>query len=110
MLKKQEAVTFKVPEISLRTVEVPQVITDAVTTKVAKVKEKKDDVLTRVLNYEHTPILAAAAVGFLTGVIVGFMISPVKHGVKVLSENAIDSHELTENNTVTADSENEEEA
>ena len=88
-MKKQEAVTFKVPEFSLRTVEVPQVITDAVTSKVAKIKEKKDDVLTRVLNYEHTPLITAAAVGFLTGVIVGFMVSPVKKGITIGSNNTI---------------------
>ena len=93
-MKKQEPVTFKVPEISLRTVEVPQVITDAVSTKVAKVREKKQDIITRVLQYEHTPIITAAAIGFLTGVIVGFMAAPIKKGVTIGCNNRAVNNEF----------------
>jgi hypothetical protein len=95
-MKKQEAVTFKVPEISLRTVEVPQAVTDMVVSKVEKVKAKKDDVLTRVLNYEHTPIITAAAVGFLAGVVVGFMVSPVKKGITIGSNNAVTHNDYSD--------------
>ena len=101
-MKKQEPITLKIPEVTMKTIEVPQIVTDMVASKVqskvqsevAKVKEKKDDVITRVMNYEHTPIIAAAAVGFLAGVIVGFAVSPVKRGVNVLSNNDLHTEEF----------------
>ena len=43
--------------------------------------------ITRVLEYEHTPIIAAATVGFLAGVIVGFAMSPIKKGVRIGCNN-----------------------
>ena len=71
-----------------------EVITDAVSTKVAKVREKKQDVITRVLQYEHTPIITAAAIGFLTGVIVGFMAAPIKKGVTIGCNNRAVNNEF----------------
>ena len=103
MFKKQaENITIKVPELSLRTVELPPAVSEGV----QFVRQKKQDAITRILNYEHTPIITAAAVGFLTGVIVGFAFSPVKHGVKMFSENAFDSHEVS--NTVNGEEEEDE--
>ena len=91
-LRKKDAapVTIKVPELSLRTVELPPAISEGVQI----VRQKKKDAITRILNYEHTPIITAAAVGFLTGVIVGFMISPVKNGIKVFSDNDLHNEEI----------------
>ena len=100
-MKKQEPITIKVPEISMKTIEVPQVVTDLVTSKVEnkveKFKEKRADVLSRVLNYEHTPLITAAAVGFLAGVVIGFALSPVKRGVNVLSNNDLHTEEYADN-------------
>ena len=96
LFKKDAApVTIKVPELSLRTVEVPPAVVEAAKT----VRQKKKDAITRILNYEHTPIITAAAVGFLTGVIVGFLISPVKNGIKVLSDNDLHNEEFVEDDS-----------
>ena len=99
-MKKQEPISFKVPEISMKTIEVPQAVTDLVVTrmqnKAGKVREKKEDLMTRVLNYEHTPLITAAAVGFLAGVVVGFALSPVKRGINVLSNNDLHNEEFAD--------------
>jgi len=108
-MKKNEPVFIKVPEVSLKSIEVPQVITDAVSTGVAKVRETRKDVISRVLEYEHTPIITAAAIGFLTGVIVGFVISPVKSGVKIGCNNkAINNDFDTDSDDEFADYEEDE--
>ncbi|MBQ8928309.1 MAG: hypothetical protein IJ055_08585 [Oscillospiraceae bacterium] len=99
-MKTQDNISIKVPEISLKTVELPQTVSHSV----QLVQKKKEDVIDRILSYKHTPVITATAVGFLTGMIVGFLVSPVKNGVKIGSENAIDSHEVT---TVAKDDEEE---
>lgn len=94
-----------VPEIIFKNVDFPQIAAQKLHKQAAGVKR---DPITRVLEYEHTPIIAAAALGFLTGVIVGFAVSPVKQGVNLFSANAIDSHEITDQRTMAADEDMEE--
>ena len=90
-MKTQDNISIKVPEISLKTVELPQTVSHSV----HLMQQKREDLIDRIISYKHTPVITAAAVGFLTGVIVGFALSPIKHGVKMFSENAFDSHEVT---------------
>ena len=82
------------PAFVLKDVELPQIVADKLPVKLPEIPlikksdhEDKPDLITRVLEYEHTPIIAAATVGFLAGVIVGFMISPVKSGVRIGCNN-----------------------
>ena len=89
-----------VPEIVFKNIELPQIVTQKLHKQPAAAKR---DPITCVLEYEHTPIIAAAAIGFLAGVIVGFAVSPVKHGVNMFSANQIDSHECTDQRSMNAD-------
>ena len=87
------------PAIVLKNMDFPQVIAEALPVKlpefpvVRKSDEKKPDIITRALEYEHTPIIAAAAVGFLAGVVVGFMVSPVREGINLFSNNDLHTEE-----------------
>ncbi|MDD5947629.1 MAG: hypothetical protein PUC41_07550 [Oscillospiraceae bacterium] len=38
---------------------------------------------------------AALPIGFLAGIIAGFLIAPIKNGMYLFSNNCIDSHEIT---------------
>lgn len=96
---KKDAITFKLPQLSLRTVEVPPAVVSRVQNKVEVVREKKADIVSRVLQYEHTPLITAAAVGFLAGVIVGFALSPVKRGINVLSNNDLHTEEYADDDS-----------
>ncbi len=90
---KQKEKKNSIPAIVLRNIDFPQVITEALPVKLPefpvakKNEENQPDLITRVLEYEHTPIIAAATVGFLAGVIVGFAMSPIKKGVRIGCNN-----------------------
>ncbi len=91
-----------VPEIIFKNADLPQIA-------VQKPTAAKRDPITCVLEYEHTPIVAAAVVGFLAGVIVGFALSPVKQGVSLFSANhQIASREVTDQRTMAAHEDMEE--
>ena len=90
---------LSLPALVLKDVDIPQIVADKLPQFPVVRKsetEKKPDVITRVLDYEHTPIVAAAAVGFLAGVIVGFMMSPVKKGVRIGCNNKAVSSDFDE--------------
>ena len=91
---KQKEKKASMPAIVLRNIDFPQVIAETLPVKLPELpvlkksdKEDKPDIITRVLEYEHTPIIAAATVGFLAGVIVGFAMSPIKKGVRIGCNN-----------------------
>lgn len=94
-----------VPEIIFKNVDLPQIAAQKLHRQPTAAKR---DPITCVLEYEHTPIIAAAAVGFLAGVIVGFAVSPVKHGISFCNANKFGSHEVTGQRTMAADEDTEE--
>ena len=100
---KQKEKKESIPAIVLRNIDFPQVITEALPVKLPELpvlkksnNEDKPDIITRVLEYEHTPIIAAATVGFLAGVIVGFAMSPIKKGVRIGCNNKAVTNEYDE--------------
>lgn len=48
------------------------------------------DMIDKIRNNENSPIYLALLIGFLTGLVVGFMISPIKKGIQIGSENRIE--------------------
>lgn len=38
---------------------------------------------------------AALLIGFFAGIIVGFLLAPIKNGMHIFSNNCIDSHEIS---------------
>ena len=103
---KQKEKKESIPAIVLRNIDFPQVIADTLPVKLPELptlpvlkkseNEEKPDIITRVLEYEHTPIIAAATVGFLAGVIVGFAVSPIKRGVRIGCNNKAVTNEYDE--------------
>ena len=101
--------TKSVPAIILKNVDFPQIAADILPVKLPELPvlrkpekpdapaviaaPKKKSVLNRVMECEYTPIVAAAAAVFLAGVVVGLLVSPVKNGIQVLSNNDLHTEE-----------------
>ncbi|MEE5993813.1 MAG: hypothetical protein V3G42_11300 [Oscillospiraceae bacterium] len=56
-------------------------------------KLKKTDIVERIAENPNTPLYLALLIGFLIGMICGFLIAPVKKGVSIGSNNSITSFE-----------------
>lgn len=101
--------TRSVPAIILKNVDFPQIAADILPVKLPELPilkktekldtpaviaaPKKKTVLNRVMECEYTPIVAAAAAGFLAGVVVGVLISPAKNGIQLFSNNDFHTEE-----------------
>ncbi len=51
------------------------------------------DIVEKLKQNENTPIYLAFTLGILTGTIIGFLVSPIKAGVTIGSNNNIENHE-----------------
>ena len=52
-------------------------------------KQKKFDIVKCISENPNTPIYFALLIGFLIGMICGFLLAPVKKGISVASNNTI---------------------
>ena len=69
--------------------KLPEISKQEITETVRVITKKKNDAIDKIISYEHTPIIVAGVIGLLVGIIIGFLLSPVKKGISVASNNEI---------------------
>lgn len=54
-----------------------------------------NDIINKIKKNENTPIILAALIGLLAGIIIGFIVSPVKKGFSIGSNNCNNGNNTT---------------